>query len=233
MYHLINFYKQIQGENLLINELIQLTTDEIKFTTEEILRDTFEKPTSTTCIYAILFEDCFKNSSLRQKIIDQLLTIWNSWEQSGFLANQIMVWKNISNDQRQIIYRIWNYISEIAGKQYQIDKLIAKQELEMDEKIQIKEKITKCLDIYCQNACDKDLYLQLLLEIDKQLKSGIVRSITIPEEIQILLPLANELNPLEKLRSWKTYLIENRKCKENFEFKFIQRLFFFSLNFYR
>jgi len=86
----------------------------------------------------------------------------------------------------------------------------------MDEKIQIKEKITKCLDIYCRNACDKYLYLNCLSEMDIQLKSGIIRSILIPNEIKILLPLANRLNPLEKFYAWKTYLEENRKCKSFF-----------------
>jgi hypothetical protein len=83
----------------------------------------------------------------------------------------------------------------------------------MDEKIQIKETITKCLEIYCQNACDKQLYLECLDEMNTQLKSGIIRSIIIPQEISILLPLANRLNPLEKLHAWKTFLAENRKCK--------------------
>jgi len=204
----------MQGQNQLLNELLQLTSNKIQCNTEEILQDTFQKPVRTTYIYAILFENCFKDSPLRQTITNELLLIWNSWEQAGFRANQIVAWKNFTNDEHQIVHRIWdNYLSEITKKQYRIDKLIDKQEREMDEKIQVKEKITKCLDIYCRNACDKDLYLECLSEMDTQLKSGIIRSILIPDEIKILLPLANRLNPLEKLYAWKTYLAENRKSK--------------------
>ncbi|CAF4025168.1 unnamed protein product, partial [Rotaria sp. Silwood1] len=50
-------------------------------------------------------------------------------------------WKKFSNEERQIVYRIWNYIGETAKKQYQIDALIDRQRREMDEKIQIKERI--------------------------------------------------------------------------------------------
>jgi len=98
----------------------------------------------------------------------------------------------------------------------------------MDEKIQIKETITKCLEIYCQNACDKQLYLDLFLEMETQLKSEIVRSIKIPNEIRILQPLADRLNPLEKLYAWKTFLAENRKCKYFVTIKNLLRLIFYA-----
>ena len=226
LYHLININKQIQGKSQLIDDLIQLIANRIQFNIDEILRDTFDHPTRTTCIYAVLFEDCFKSSILRQIIIDQLLALWNTWEDEGFRANQIRNWKKFSDEERQIVQRIWNYVGEKAEKQYQIDSLIDKQRREMDEKIQIKEKITKCLEIYCQNACDKQLYLDLFLEMETQLKSEIVRSIKIPDEIQILLPLAYRLNPLEKLYAWKTFLAENRKCKDFFRIKNQSRLLF-------
>jgi hypothetical protein len=212
----------------LIDDLIQLATNKIQFNIDEILRDTFERPTSTTCIYAILFEDCFKSSTLRQIIIDQLLALWNTWEDEGFRANQIRSWKKFSDEERLIVQRIWNYVGEKAEKQYQIDSLIDKHRREMDEKIQIKEKITKCLEIYCQNACDKQLYLDLFLEMETQLKSEIVRSIRIPDEIRILQPLADRLNPLEKLYAWKTFLAENRKCKHFVTIKNLLRLIFYA-----
>ncbi len=143
-----------------------------------------------------------------------MLAIWNTWEERGLRANQIVGWKKFNHDQRQIVHRIWEYVGEKAKKQYQIDTLIAKQQLEMEEKIQIKEKITKCLEIYCRNACDKQKYLQCLADMDKQLEDGIVRSIVIPDSIRILLPLADRLNPLEKLHAWKTYLEENRQSND-------------------
>jgi len=214
LYRLININKQTQGQSQLINQLIQLVASKIQLNTDEILRDTFEKPTRTTIVYAILFEDCFQSSILRQTTIDQLLAIWNTWEEKGLRANQIVGWKKFNNDQRQIVQRIWEYVSEKAKGQFQIDELIAQQQLEMEEKIQIKEKITKCLEIYCRNACDKQKYLNCLADMDKQLEDGILRSIVIQDEIRMLLPRAERLNPLEKLYAWKTYLAENRQCKK-------------------
>ncbi len=216
LYYLINMNRKIQGKSLLVTDLIQLTANKIQFNTNEILRDTFEKPSSTTCIYVILFEDCFKSSKLRQMIMDQLIALWNSWEEKGFRANQIVGWKKFSPEERQIVHRIWNYVGEKAKKQYQIDALIDKQRCEMDEKIQIKERITKCLDIYCQNAYDKELYIKLLSDMEIQLTSGIVRAIQIPKEIELLLPLADRLNPLERLNAWKSFLADQRKCKKSF-----------------
>ncbi|CAF3395094.1 unnamed protein product [Rotaria sp. Silwood1] len=215
LYHLINIDKQIQGKSKLINDLIQLTANKIQFNVDEILRDTFERPTRTTCIYAILFEDCFKSSRLRQIIIDQLLALWNTWEEKGFRASQILGWKKFSNEERQIVYRIWNYIGETAKKQYQIDALIDRQRREMDEKIQIKERITKCLDTYCQNAFDKQLYLELLSEMETKLQSDIVRSITIPNQIKLFLPLVDRLTSLEKLNAWETFLAQTQKRSQN------------------
>ncbi|CAF2385070.1 unnamed protein product [Rotaria sp. Silwood2] len=215
LYHLINIDKQNQGKSKLINNLIQLTANKIQFDVDEISQETFERPTRTTCVYAILFEDCFKTSTLRQTIIYQLRELWNVWEKEGFRANQILGWKNFSDEERQIVYRIWNYIGETAGKQDKINTLIDRQQWEMDEKIQVKERITQCLEIYCQNAYDKQIYLDLLSDMETKLKSEIVRSIQIPDQIKSILPLVNRLNPLEKLNVWKTFLAQKRKCDQN------------------
>ena len=206
LYNLINLYRQTRGESVLIRDLIALTTDRMHFTASEILRDTFEHPTQTSCIYMVLFEECFNNSKLRQILVDQLLTLWATWEQDGFLATQIMGWKGFNPQQRETVQRIWNYMSEIAKKQFQIDHLIDNQQREMEEKIRVKEQITKCLENSCQHACDKRVYLDLLSEMEVQLRSKIVRSIQIPKKIEELLPLALRLNPLEKLHAWKIFL---------------------------
>ena len=206
LYHLLNCNKQTDGKSEIINRLIQLIANKIQFTNDEILRDTFEKPSRTSIIYVILFDQAFQESKLHQKVVDQLLAIWNTWEERGLRANEIIGWKKFNPDQRQIIQRVWDYVGEKAKKQYQIDRLIAQQQSEMEEKIRIKEKITKCLEIYCRDACDKQTYVTCLADMDKQLESGVVRLIVIPEAIQILLPLADRLNPLEKLYSWKTFL---------------------------
>lgn len=214
LYHLLNCNKQTGGKSAIINRLIQLFANRIQFTPEEILRDTFEKPSRTSIIYVILFDPAFQGSQLHQKVVDQLLAIWNTWEQRGLRANEIVGWKKFTPDQRQIIQRVWDYVGGKAQKQYQIDHLIAQQQSEMEEKIRIKEKLTKCLEIYCRDACDKQTYLTCLADMDKQLESGVVRLIVIPEAIEILLPLADRLNPLEKLYSWKTFLRENRRKSE-------------------
>ena len=208
---LLMINKQTGEKSELINRLIQLIAKKIQFTSEEILRDTFEKPSRNSIVYVILFDAAFQTSPLHCTLVDQLLAIWNTWEERGLRAHEIVGWKKFSASQRQIIQQIWNYVGDKAEKQYQIDTLIEQQQLEMEEKIRIKETITKCLEIYCFNACDKQKYFDCLTAMDQQLESGVVRSIVIPEAIQILLPLADRLNPLEKLYSWKTFLREHRR----------------------
>jgi hypothetical protein len=216
LYHLINIDKQMKGQSQLISDLIQLTANKIQFNNDEIIRDAFEQPSRRTCIYVFLFEVNFKTPTTRQAIVDQLLALWNSWEKEGFRANHILSWKRFSDDERQIVERIWNYVGETAHKQYQIDVLIDKQGREMEEKVVIKEKITKCLEMYCPNLHDKQFYFDLLSEMETQLKSEIVRSIRIPEKIKILLPLADRLNPLEKLHAWRTFLADHQRSKISF-----------------
>ncbi|CAF3343766.1 unnamed protein product [Rotaria socialis] len=215
LYHLIAMDKQCHSQSQLVSSLIQLAANKIQITIDEILRDTFERPVRTSCIYAVLFEDCFKNLTLRQIVIDQLLALWNAWEEEGFRANQLLAWKKFSQEERLIVQRIWNFIGEKAEKQSRIDELIDKHRRDMEQKIQIKEKITKCLEIYCRNACDKQLYLDVLSEMETKLKSDIVRSIMIPDEIKLLMPLVDRFAALEKLNAWRTFLEENRKDSDN------------------
>ena len=211
LHNLIKLYGKTKGESVLIKDLIALTAQRIQFTGQEILRDTFDYPSQTSCIYAVLFEECFNKSTLRQTLVDQLLVIWAAWEDEGFHANQIIGWRGFSPEQRDTVQRIWNYMSEVAKKQFHIDILIDRQQKEMEEKIQIKEQIIQCLENSCQHACDKEIYLDLLSEMELALRSKIVRSIQVPEEIAQLLPLARRLNPLEKLHSWKIFLAQHQR----------------------
>lgn len=200
--------KQMQGQSKLINRLIELSASRIQFTTPEILQNTFERPTRASCIYAVLFEDCFKNLRIRQILVDQLLALWNTWEQEGFRANHLIAWKNFSYEERQIVDRIWNYIGEKAEKQYRIDSLIDKQRRDMEQKIETIERITKCLEIYCQHASDKNSYLDILAEMGTKLRSDSVRSIVIPEKIQTLILSVDRLVVLEKLNAWRRFLAD-------------------------
>jgi hypothetical protein len=171
-------------------------------------------PTRESYIYLILFDDYFKKSKLREFIIKQLIKIWKIWEEKSFLLiPTIFKWKNFSNHQRHIVGKIWYCVGQETGNVYDINILLTKQEHEMNNKTQIKEKISKYLEIYCQNACDKQTYFDCLVDMDTQLKSGIVGSITIPKEIESFLRVANCLNTLEKLYTWKSFLAKNQRCK--------------------
>ena len=87
LHHLLKLHRQTRGENPLINDLIRLSSEKIQLTGFEILHDTFDQPTPRSFVYAVLFDPAFHESKLQKAIIDQLLAIWNSWEEQGFRAN--------------------------------------------------------------------------------------------------------------------------------------------------
>lgn len=202
--NLIIIEKQVTGSNQIVNRLIEFHLDKIRFSTEGILELISESPSHTSCVYPILFKDYFKTSKFHQATIDWLFTILDTQEMRYFYIGLMIYLKRLSNDQSQIIGQIINkllsksYAAALAFKQEHIPKKI---------------KITTYSDIYCQNAYDKQTYLDRLVETDAQLKSGIRYSIEVPEGMTILLVLADLLNPLEKLFAWKRFLAENQRCK--------------------
>ena len=210
LHHLLKLHRQTRGENQLINDLIRLSSEKIQLTGFEILHDTFDRPTPRTFVYTVLFDPAFEASKLRRTIIDQLLAMWDDWEEQGFRATQIARWKGFNAEERQTVQRIWNFIGEIAKRQFEIDALVNSQQHELDKKIQIKNQLNLCLDRYCQHAEDRKMYQTILDEIDAKLKSETLRFIKIPKELENLLPLAQLLNPLDRLYAWRIFFAEHR-----------------------
>ena len=209
--NLLRIQKQLTTESSpLIDDLIEITCGKFQFNIEDILHDTFERPTRASSTYRILFDEDLSKLNLRTRIIESLKTIWQTWTKQGLLANQILKWTNLSQDEKDIVQRFWELLAKTTGSKYNITRLIAKQKRAMDKKICIKENITKCLEIYCSNARDQADYLKYLAQIDKGLNSDSVRLIEIPDTIHSLLPMAIRLNPLEKIYAWRTFLLNNR-----------------------
>ena len=210
---LIKISDQLPREFPLVNELVQTATANWKFTQQEIIQDAFKRPSATSCVYAILFKSCFRNSTVRLILIDEFLALWNAWEENGLRASEILSWNRFSQAERQIVEMIWKLLSEIYQRQFDIRDLIEKQQEDMKKKIEIKESIVQCLENSCNTASDKDHHLQILFQMEQKLRSETVQSIQIPSEILALIPFATRLNAVAKLYAWKRFLIEYQKGK--------------------
>lgn len=211
LYRLIEVNKQQKGKNTLVLDLIHMAVENIEIDNTEILQDVFNQPNQSSFTYAIIFEDCFKISKLRQKIFTQLLIQLNAWEEQGLRANEIHQWKHYNNEQCKIACAVWNYICQLAKKSYKIDTLVHRQETEMNDKLDLVDNVVSCLYAYCQDTCDKTFYDNQLKNVQEQLKEKVLGLVEIPPELYALLPFAKSLNPLTNSEAWQTFLKKHSK----------------------
>ncbi|CAF5206478.1 unnamed protein product, partial [Rotaria magnacalcarata] len=146
---LIRIDVETKYQNAFLRELIEMACEDIKIDDEEILQDLFYKPDSQTFTCFVLFHSSFRTVHIRQYIIDRLLTQSISWEDIGMRWDELLAWRNYTNQQRVVANKVWALISEVSSKQFEIDKLINTENDKMQEKLKIIEIIPSCLDIYC------------------------------------------------------------------------------------
>lgn len=197
-----------EPSNLVIN-LLGLVTDKLTFTENEVLRDTFTRPNSTSSVYVFLFDPAFKDFQVQKRIISLLLNIWNYWQQHGLRASELLAWKKFSNKERDVAMKVWNFMSELSKKPTTIIDLIEEQNKDMEEKLKMKEQVTRCLETCCKYAANKDFYLDVLFRMETKLRSESLRSVEIPAEIQKLVPYTAKLNFVADLEAWKQFLVKS------------------------
>ncbi|CAF1653778.1 unnamed protein product, partial [Rotaria magnacalcarata] len=202
---LIRIDVETKYQNAFLRELIEMACEDIKIDDEEILQDLFYKPDSQTFTCFVLFHSSFRTVHIRQYIIDRLLTQSISWEDIGMRWDEVLAWRNYTNQQRVVANKVWALISEVSSKQFEIDKLINTENDKMQEKLKIIEIIPSCLDIYCSNAPDKQDYKDLLQNIANSFTEKIVRTVAIPNEIDQFVPIAKRLDPYSKSTVWHLF----------------------------
>ena len=206
---LVALDKQYNYENVFLRELIEVACEGIKVEDDEILRDAFYRPNSSTFTYVLLFHSSFKTLPLRQYVVDKLLAQCVLWEIGGMRADELWTWERYTDAESAAADKIWSYIGEVSTNKFEMTKLINTENDKMQEKLKITEMIPSCLDIYCVDATDKPHYEQLLNVIANSFANQIVRAVAIPEEIEQLVPIAKRLDPYSKSNVWNLFRVQD------------------------
>ena len=208
LFHLLTIEKNFNGENELVNDLINHAASLITVTNDEIIKETFYSPSRHNFIYTVLFNPSFKSSSLYKRVINHLTETYKDWINNGCCVNDVYIYQGFSQEQLNIVEQIWALATNIQKENLTIKKLFEANQREMQIKLEIKNKIVSCLNVYCEHAIDKDLYHQLIREWYNRFEQAITKSTKIPQELQAILPFANELNPYANASNWRVF----RKC---------------------
>ncbi|CAF3044828.1 unnamed protein product [Rotaria sp. Silwood2] len=201
-------HQQSQTPNELLAHLFARCVNEIRPDKDELLRETFLEPARDTCTYVILFNDCFASLPIRQETLNQLNDIWSTWERQQLTYEQLWRKKHYHADQEYCFNKIWDAVGKYNGRQYQIGVLFDTAHKDMMEKTRTKEKITTCLNEYCDRANDKQKYLNLLIEMQRQLERSVINQIQIPPELKQLVPLVERLIPFSQSNAWLRFYLK-------------------------
>ena len=113
--------------------------------------------------------------------------------------------KNYIPDQKFYFDKIWEAVGKHSEKQYQVAVLFETAQKDMMKKTRVKEKITTCLNEYCQQAIDKNYYENLLVTMQYQMERSVVSEISDPPELKAILPLVERLAPFSRSNVWLQY----------------------------
>lgn len=213
--HLMKIDNTIKGQQI-IKDLIKLTISFIKLGGEEILNDAFYNPSQNSLTYAVLFNDSLKELTINADVIKSLRTKWGIWKLNGVRAKEIKAWTSFKQDQKAIVYKIWALVTEKAARIQPIDTLFDFALRDMNEKLEMNEKVVMCLNAYCQQANDIEKYRTLLEEFQGRFEMDAVRTIHMPKALSDILPFAEKLNTYITVHSWKAYLDQKAVSIGNF-----------------
>ncbi|CAM4892609.1 unnamed protein product [Rotaria socialis] len=205
-----------QKLNEIVCGLIKLTCDQIDITDDVIKQNTFIQPNSQSLVYKVLFKGCFKETKIYQKTTDWMLCQWILWgEKKEFKIQDIYEYKDHTKEQREVFNRIWKFISNMSQKNFDFDMLINEQEKQIEDFTRNINDILTCLKMYCHNGSDINYYIDLLDQIQKSIQAQIIRNVSLSEDLQKLLPLAQKLNPYSKSKTWKVFVQDYSKLAKS------------------
>ena len=203
---LIKLDKEKSHQSMLVSHLILRISEEIKVTKEDLRIDAFKKPTPSTLIYEILFNDSFTTIPVHEKIVDELASLWEEWKNNGFEPAEVKTWTNLKQGEQEIVCQIWNKVGECKGKQMDFKQLISRAVEKRERITTIKANVTSCIQTYCQGASDKKVYEESLQSMEEDLNNKKEHSIKVPKNIKDLQPFANRLSPVRSSHSWQNFL---------------------------
>ena len=208
-------HRQFHIPNELLARLFARCANEIRPDEDELLRQTFLEPARDTCTYVILFDDCFASLPIRQETLNRLNDIWFTWEKQQLTYEQLWRKKHYYPHQESCFNQIWDAVGKSSGRQYQIGALFDTAHKDMMKKTRTKEKITTCLNEYCDRANDKQKYLDLLVEMQRQIERSAVSQIQIPPELKQLVPLVERLIPFSQSNAWLRFYLKRIQVQDS------------------
>ena len=206
LFHLINIDQEQKGKNKLVKDLIIRTTSSIEMSQKEVLYDTFYHASAQTFTYAILFNKSLKSSDISTKAIQYLNAQWKEWTATGVRRSDVVVWEKFSEGQKTVVRQIWALTTQNSKDQHQLDGLFNATQRNMEEKLELKETITTCLNTYCKDAINNKIYHRELQKWDQRFEQDSIQSIKITPILDEIVPFAKKLNPYTNVRSWQIFL---------------------------
>lgn len=206
LFRLMNIDKQNNKQNILVKDLIALTTSLIEINENDTFYNTFHQPSRETLTYAVLFDESLNSLPIHTQTIKYLNTQWKKWEKEGVLATDIYTWKRFTPEQIILVRKIWTLVSPAAGNKYQFDALFDANHQDMKIKLEMNEKVVTCLTTYCEQAIDKIDYHTEVQSWYSRFERENVKLIKIPKILENIIPFAERLNPYADVHCWRTFL---------------------------
>lgn len=198
--------KQRDRKSALVRDLIELICEKITITTKELLEDTFKQPTRSTITYCILFDDSLTTLPIHKKLLDQLRSIWERWEQEGFLVAEINTWSTLEESDKQLVRQIWNCVAQYLKKSTDLQQLIDQAKSRIEEINKTIENVSLCIKHFCHDAIDQNDYLTYLRDIEKQLNEATTNTAKVSPKLEELKPFADRIRSLTMSTIWQEYL---------------------------
>ena len=210
--------KCIEQKHLLARNLIESLTSTIQISRKYFMDSVFHHPSSTTLVYASLFDDSLKACSIHgtiKKMLDEQLKIWKE----NMFPPEVLVWSKLSTEQRQICNKIWQTIIQSSSQeQDSVDALFRQNEKVVQQIMNEYQQLVDSLKQYCQQAIDFKEITDILQQWRNKFNESIIGSVKMPDTLQTLLHLANQLNSYANVNSWMSFLRSNQdKTSKNRE----------------
>ncbi|CAF0807414.1 unnamed protein product [Didymodactylos carnosus] len=206
LYELLQNYK-IKSNDIL-KQLIELCIKKITLDKHYVTNDILVADRQSF-VSTILFEPCFKGTTVYQTIINLLLEQLNTWVKDGLKYEDLQRVSRYNDNQKVNFTKIWDDVNLYAKDKTDVTQLIKSTVKEMDDKIKIIDVIDVCLKQYCSNSSDIDAYKLALNDVTKKINDEPIRSVKISDCLLQILPFAIEIIPYVKSTTWHRYQRKN------------------------
>lgn len=183
--------KEDHTKSVLVRSLLELICEKIEMNEEELLSETFYQPSKSTLTYLSLFYKSLIILPIHMKIVKQLSSLRNKWEEEGFLVTEINRWSMLEKNEKQIAIRIWNLIDQYLKSPTHLEQLINEAKVKIEEINEIVDSATKSIQDFCLDTSDQRDHLLHLQQLQEQIHRTRTNSAEISPKIIVLKSFAD------------------------------------------